>query len=146
MTITLRRVGVEACLPVRHAVLWPDLPPEASRVPDDDDALHYAAFAGDVIVGCGSFFTLDAQRVRLRKMAVLPDWQGRGIGRALILHAAADLRAAGYARLVLDARTTATGFYATLGLACVGDVFVKQGLDYLRMEGALPGGVSPRET
>jgi len=143
MSLIIQPATVHDCLPLRHAVLWPDLPIEACAVPDDDDARHFVASDAGRIVGCGSFFHLDPLTVRLRKMAVLPTYQGRGIGTALICHAAGLLRDSGYERLVLDARSTATAFYARLGLSVVGDVFVKQGLDYVRMEGLLPTTVRP---
>ncbi len=51
---------------------------------------------------------------------VLPAWQGRGVGRALLAHAEAALRAAGHERVRLETdsfNTQALGFYTACGYA-----------------------------
>ena len=54
----------------------------------------------------------------LEDLFVLPEWRGRGIGRALLAHLAQVAVARGYGRMewsVLDWNETAIGFYRGLG-------------------------------
>jgi GNAT superfamily N-acetyltransferase len=141
LDIRIARIAPADCLPVRQATLWPALSREACRVPGDGDALHYGAFLAGRLVGCGSFFRLDARTVRLRKCATLPGLQGRGIGSTLLRRAFADLRAEGFATVTLDARLGAVGFYRRFGLDPHGAPFVKSGIPYVRVSGALPDGI-----
>ncbi|ACI51149.1 GCN5-related N-acetyltransferase [Gluconacetobacter diazotrophicus PA1 5] len=139
--IRIARIALADCLPIRQAVLWPDLPRQACIVPGDADALHYGAFLAGRLAGCGSFFPLASQTVRLRKCAIMPDVQRRGLGSRLLRVAFAELRQAGYATVTLDARLTAVDFYRRFGLEPHGAPFVRSGLEYVTVGGALPGGI-----
>jgi GNAT superfamily N-acetyltransferase len=59
---------------------------------------------------------------------------GAGAGRALWLHAVATARAAGFARLIVDADPGAEGFYLRMGATRVGE----------SPSGSLPGRMLPR--
>jgi GNAT superfamily N-acetyltransferase len=75
-------------------------------------------------------------------VALLPDWEGQGIGRALLTHVTDGLRAAGHRRLWLlanpDAGVRASGFYARLGWRNTGEM---RGEDVV-LEWLAPGAVS----
>ncbi|WP_208991620.1 GNAT family N-acetyltransferase [Pseudovibrio sp. Ad37] len=116
---------------LRQQVLWPDSPIERVMVPEDHQALHIGAFEEENLIGVGSFF-FDLPSVRLRKLAVLPDKQGRGIGSNLIRFAAnqPDLQKADY--IWCDAREDAVAFYQRLGFSTEGEVFEKSGISYVR--------------
>ncbi|WHZ24404.1 MAG: GNAT family acetyltransferase YjcF [Nitrospira sp.] len=67
------------------------------------------------------------------RMAVLKDWRGRGIGRALLsalleLAAQRDL-----ARVTLSAQTHAIGFYERAGFRPIGDLFLDAGIPHRKM-------------
>ncbi|MDQ7988252.1 MAG: GNAT family N-acetyltransferase [Candidatus Dactylopiibacterium sp.] len=131
--ILIREVSAEDCLPIRHAVLWPDLPPAHCLLPDDATAIHLGAEVAGRLVGVASLCPLGAHRYQLRKFAVLAAHQGQGVGRAILSHALDALRARAARELTLDARLGATAFYARFGLRPAGEVFTKHGLPYQRM-------------
>jgi GNAT superfamily N-acetyltransferase len=125
----LRRVDVEAIRPLRQEILRPSLPLEASAYAQDDEpqTAHFAAYDGDVVIGCVTVFpeALDdvADAWRLRGMATAESVRGTGVG-ALLLNAAIDhVRAEGASVLWCNARDTAEGFYARYGFAPVGELF-----------------------
>ena len=94
-----------------------------------EDMLVYAAkrhfyvacdeSAGDKIAGCGAIAPLTdrAGACMLYNIFVLPEYQGRGVGRAIV----AALESDDYARqariIELDASITAVDFYMKLGYA-----------------------------
>jgi putative acetyltransferase len=54
------------------------------------------------IIGCGGLLPGERGDVELRKMYLLPEHRGRGIGKRLLEDLIAAARAAGYRRVVLD--------------------------------------------
>ncbi|KAL7419239.1 hypothetical protein Q5752_006076 [Cryptotrichosporon argae] len=143
--LEIRPVTPAELAPIRHAVLWPSIPPDAQLLPYDflPTTIHLGAFESGALVGCltltveaykgalpsppsppfpsptdPTFPTLPypARQVQLHKFAVLPHLQGKGIGRALFLAAAAAIHAGpAPALLHFDARANQQGFYARLG-------------------------------
>lgn len=99
---------------------------------DEYDAVstHWLALAGDGSpIGCARLLP-DG---RLGRMAVLPAWRGRGVGRALldaILHAA---RMRGERSLRLSAQTHAAGFYARAGFVADGPAYEEAGIPHVAM-------------
>lgn len=138
MNCAIERVGVAEVLPVRHAVLWPQHPPEFSRVADDDAGWHYALRAEGKIVCVASLFVQEGE-ARLRKFATLPAWQGRGLGSLMLAALIDAARAAGCTRFWCDARIPAMAFYARAGLMPTGPAFAREGVAFQRME--VPFGV-----
>lgn len=127
------RVTLEQCLDIRHSVLWPQLPREASRVEGDNDALHFGVQHEGVIVSCLSVFMLEAATCQIRKFATLQACQGKGFGGFLFKSVLEKMAAAGVNNVCLDARTSAVGFYEKFGFQPEGETFFKKGVEYVRM-------------
>ena len=69
----------------------------------------------------------------LGRMAVLKDWRGRGVGRAL-LHTLLDLaRTQGLTRVTLSSQTHALGFYERAGFRAIGEPFMDAGIPHRKM-------------
>lgn len=128
----IRPIPWQDTLPLRHAVLWPELPAAASRVEGDESARHYGAFVDGGLVAVASIFA-EGRTARLRKFATAPAHQGQGIGSAMLAHILSGLREEGYAEFWCDARESALGFYARFGLRPEGERFFKSGVAYFRL-------------
>ena len=87
------------------------------------------AYAGDTPVGFALWFhnysTFLARRgLYLEDLFVLPEWRGRGVGRALLEHLARTAVERGCGRMewaVLDWNAPAIGFYRKLGATLLED-------------------------
>src|SRR3954454_11766003 len=99
MTVLVRRATVAEIMPLRHAVLRPGYPPEASHYAEDDVAVHISGWDGDALIACATVFAdpwpgpppaPDAWR--LRGMAVDPERQGGGVGTQVLAAAVAAAR------------------------------------------------------
>ena len=69
-------------------------------------------------VGCGGIARFDAARGEVKRMYVVPDARGRGLGRRLLEELEARARALGYTGLVLetgDRQPEALGLYESSG-------------------------------
>lgn len=136
---TVRLIPAATTHDLRLRVLRPGQPPERADYGADQhpSAFHLGAFTTDGrLVGVASFyhepFPQDAHHPaydeeaddwRLRGMAVEPDLQGQGVGRALIDAGVERLVAKKGGWLWCNARTTAEPFYTALGFDTFGDPF-----------------------
>jgi len=69
-------------------------------------------------VGCGGFCRFDEARAELKRMYVVPDARGLGLGRELLVALEAEARAAGYAGIVLETgvlQDASLGLYTSSG-------------------------------
>jgi GNAT superfamily N-acetyltransferase len=112
-------------------VLRAGRPLESCYYPKDDDAgtFHLGVFVDQRLVGVATYVVdphpqlAARQPYRLRGMAVLPEYQGLGLGRALIDAAYPRLTASGCDLLWFTAREEAVGFYERQGFARFGEFY-----------------------
>ncbi|OED71358.1 GNAT family N-acetyltransferase [Vibrio splendidus ZS-139] len=128
----IKQISGMEVIPVRHPVLWPDKPASFCIVEGDEQATHYGAFVGELLVCVASIYIQDNE-ARLRKFATLPDFQGQGIGSNVIEHAISNLKDLNIQYFWCDARTTALRFYQKFGMAVEGSEFEKSGVAYYKM-------------
>lgn len=70
---------------------------------------------------------------KIGRMAVLGDWRGRGVGRAMLHRLLDEARAAGLAETSLHAQVDAERFYAADGFLPVGERFDEAGIQHQAM-------------
>jgi predicted GNAT family N-acyltransferase len=112
------------------------VPPEMEW--DDDDIMAYHLIALDErqrpiaaarLLGTG----------QIGRMAVLPDWRGRGIGAALLQALLGQAQATGQHKLFLHAQSKAEGFYVKAGFTSVGELFIEADIPHRKMVMMLDG-------
>ena len=92
-----------------------------------DGHRFWAAYENAQPVGYASAYKDDGI-IWLKKLYVLPDRQGRGIGKKLIDAAVAALRPARELRLLVNGdNLPAQRFYAKTGFTCIGEMPVRMG-------------------
>ncbi|MCX9156727.1 GNAT family N-acetyltransferase [Niveibacterium sp. 24ML] len=67
------------------------------------------------------------------RVAVLPAWRGKGVGRRLMRWIIAMARSRGHLAVELNAQTSAAGFYAGMGFETCGPEFVEAGILHVPM-------------
>ncbi|MCB1735025.1 MAG: GNAT family N-acetyltransferase [Gammaproteobacteria bacterium] len=95
----------------------------------DDQAVHVLATHQGRPVACGRLLA-DGH---IGRMAVLPAWRGRGIGRAMLDTLLQVARQTQASRVFLNAQTSAVGFYEKAGFQCEGDEFMDAGIPHCQM-------------
>jgi putative acetyltransferase len=75
------------------------MPVERLRQPD---VTFYSAWDGDALAGCGALRQLDPVHGELKSMRTAPEYLGRGVGRAILLHLLDEARRRGYSRVSLE--------------------------------------------
>ena len=99
----------------------------------ETDSLHFVAIDQGRLVGCVLFHRRGLTG-RLYQMAVAPDYQGQGLGRALVRGLEEVLVAEGVEEVVLHARVTAAGFYGTLGYEFCSEEYLELGIPHREMK------------
>ncbi len=123
-------ITAEQTRPLRHLVLRPTQPAEATEYPGDHDpdTRHFGAFDEGRMVGIASLYREPradgpADGWRLRGMATAVDARGRGAGRALLDACRDHVAVGGGGELWCNARSTARPFYTAAGFEVVGPEF-----------------------
>ena len=70
---------------------------------------------------------------RIGRMAVMPAWRRRGVGRALLAAALTKARELGFAQVHLSAQIHAIGFYARHGFIAQGPEYLDAGIPHRSM-------------
>jgi GNAT superfamily N-acetyltransferase len=120
-------------LPVRQQVLRPHQTLAELRQADDDgpQTANFAAYAGDEVIGTATVRAEDAPAAfqdrqgdpgwRLRGMATVDGWRGRGVGAAVLERVIAHVGELGGGLLWCNARLPAVAFYQRAGFATRGE-------------------------
>jgi putative acetyltransferase len=66
------------------------------------DVTFWSAWDGETLAGCGALKHLDDTHGELKSMRAAPEYRGRGVGKAILLHLLSEARSRGYARVSLE--------------------------------------------
>jgi predicted GNAT family N-acyltransferase len=122
---------------------------------DDERTTHFVATVDGEAVGAARLRPVDAEDAtdavatdddgpvdrggsvdrigKVERVAVLDDYRGTGVGRALMDALEAHGRERGFDEFYLHSQTTAAGFYATLGYEREGEEFEEAGIPHVKM-------------
>ena len=141
--IEIKRITAADTHDIRHVMLQPGRPREDCDFSDDSilGTFHLGAFWEGRHVGITTVYHKDNETVfaavpeiqrdkmyQLRGMATLPEYQGRGIGRALLEEACRSVRELHGELLWINARTVAVPFYEVNSFTLLGDEFEIPGI------------------
>jgi GNAT superfamily N-acetyltransferase len=141
-------ITAEQTLPLRHSVLWPNMPISHVCLPEDANGLHLGAFVPSrdhpvavislfiesVPIGIDTAFSNHGVQVRFRKFACDPAYQGCGIGSRLLEYSGSIARSELNATVLwCDARVSNSDWYMKRGLTPFGEKFFKGSVEYVRM-------------
>lgn len=128
---TIKEISALDTFSVRHPVLRPGKPIETCHFEGDnsESTKHFGLFSNEKLAGIASLFIHptpfleEKLQFQLRGMAILPEFQKKGFGEALVKHAENDARARGGKIIWFNAREIAVGFYKKLGYEIIGEPF-----------------------
>ena len=107
----------------------------ASDTLDEENQLHFGCFSDHQLKGCVVVKVIENKaRVKLRQMAVAKSFQGKGVGKKLVLDVEVLLKEIGVKIIELSARETAILFYEKLGYEVAGNSYIEQGIEHIKMQ------------
>ncbi|MFN5423307.1 MAG: GNAT family N-acetyltransferase [bacterium] len=95
--------------------------------------LLIGAFEDDRLMACCILTPLSKTSYKLRQMAVSQKMQRLGIGGLMLQFAENLARDARYNTMIINARTSAIGFYEKMGYAIHGGEFIEVGIPHVEM-------------
>lgn len=128
---TIKEIPALETFSVRQPVLRPGKPIESCHFEGDnlESTKHFGLFDNEKLAGIASLFEHSTPfleeklQFQLRGMAVLPEFQKKGLGEALVKHAENDVMQRGGKTIWFNAREIAVAFYKKLGYEIIGDPF-----------------------
>lgn len=99
----------------------------------EESQLHFGIFDSENLVACVVIKPVVKDIGKLRQMAVDNSVQGKGVGKFIIEKTEDILLTKGIHSIEMAARQTAIGFYQNLGYSKVGDPFLEQGIEHIKM-------------
>lgn len=109
-----------------------NVPLEEEHDAYDETATHFGVFIDQLLVGTGRL-VLQNDTGKIGRIAILPDYRGKGLGSGLIRSIIALGQDRGLEKFVLGAQLQALKFYQNLGFEAEGDVFQDGGLPHKTM-------------
>lgn len=114
------------------------VPPQLEWDATDDIADHYLAVNADnEPVAVARLFSTLEETAHIGRMAVLPDWRGKGIGEALLHHLIAEAGEP-FNELRLSAQQQAIAFYQRSGFHVSSDPYDDAGIPHVDMRCLAP--------
>lgn len=106
------------------------VPPELEWDGLDEHAYHIVAYAPDgVAIGTGRL----TQDGHIGRVAVLEEWRGKGVGKALLDMLLVVANKMGNDEVKLNAQVRARDFYLKCGFVAEGNEFMEAGIPHLAM-------------
>jgi predicted GNAT family N-acyltransferase len=96
--------------------------------------LLVGAFEAGILIGCCVLTPHGTELIQLRQMAVRQDYQGKGIGAAIVAFTENISKERGFKRLMMHARDVVIPFYEKSGYTIVSEQFTEVGIEHHRME------------
>ncbi len=90
-----------------------------------EDVTFWSAWHGPNLAGCGALKQIDTQHGEIKSMRAHPDYRGKGVGKAVLLHLIAMAQVRGLTKLSLETGSTdpflpARGLYLSHGFTLCG--------------------------
>ena len=131
MSKTIKKITSEATYAVRQPVLRAGMPLESCIFDGDDlnTTEHFGIFEAEALMGIISLFENNTvafdipNQFQIRGMAVLDQFQKRGLGEDLIRYTENRVHQKNGKLIWFNARETAVGFYQKLGYAITDEAF-----------------------
>jgi predicted GNAT family N-acyltransferase len=131
--IEIKQIQPSETWEIRHRVMWAGKSFDDIKLPNDDFGLHFGLFKDEVLISVVSLF-LENNTAQFRKFATETAEQGKGYGAKLLEHIIQEAITQNAKSIWCNARTSASGFYEKFGLNVVSDTWVKDGVEYVKME------------
>lgn len=99
---------------------------------------HLGCYDGNHnLLGCLVLKPLSNEVVKMRQVAVSPEFQKKGIGKFLVESSEIVAKTEGFKEVVLSARIVAVPFYDKLFYQKQGDIYTEVGIDHQKMHKTL---------
>jgi GNAT superfamily N-acetyltransferase len=128
---------------LRDEVLWRPLGLHLGEgeLEQEKTDCHVGAFLGKRLAGCLVLTPNGKGRMKMRQVAVRPEYQGLGIGKLMLEFSEGLALCLGFSSMIADAQKRAEGFYLKSGYASEGGEFIEVGIPHVLVVKKLGRGI-----
>ena len=98
----------------------------------DADAIQFLAYLNGKAVATARIREIDANTVKIERLAVLPEYRKQGIGKQL-MESALSVSRLDKSQAIVHAQEYIASLYQQLGFEVVGERFSEAGIDHVKM-------------
>lgn len=131
--IQIEQIASDLTWPIRHKVMYPEHNLDFVKLENDNEGIHFGLYYNKKLTGIVSVFN-DAKIYQFRKLAILQEAQGLGLGKKLMEAVIEYCKIQKGQKLWCNARANAKDFYKRLGFKETEKVFFKDGYDFIIMD------------
>lgn len=117
---------------IRQLAMYPEKEITDMELAEDWEGMHFGLYHDHELTAVVSLF-INGTTAQFRKMAVLPNDQGKGFGRQLLKYLMDYCQSQGIKNLWCNARLNAVDFYKKLGFKTVDEPYEKNQIYYIKM-------------
>ena len=132
--VKIKNISALDTWPLRHEVMWPEMPLDYSKLPDDELGYHFGLFLNTKLVSVVSLFIADDHTAQFRKFATKEEEQGKGYGSKLLTHLLEFALKENIFTLWCNARLDKTDYYEKFGFIKTEKSFTKQNLKFVILQ------------
>lgn len=99
----------------------------------DKRAIHLTLYEDEALVGCTRTFEDEYHEWRIGRVALLPEYRGKGYGSILLEKTEEILKNKGITQVSLHAQCRVQTFYEKCGYTAIGEIIYDQGVAHIQM-------------
>ena len=134
--LEIKEIQPSETLDLRHRILSPNKSVNLIILAEDDAGQHFGLFQSEKIVSVISLF-VENDNAQFRKFATETTEQHKGYGSILLNYVIEESVKNNVTNLWCNARLTALGFYEKFGFEVVSEKWIKNDIEYVKMERTL---------
>ena len=134
--LEIKEIQPSETLDLRHRILSPNKSVNLIILAEDDAGQHFGLFQSEKIVSVIPLF-VENDNAQFRKFATETIEQHKGYGSILLNHIIEESVKNNVTNLWCNARLTALGFYEKFGFEVVSEKWIKNDIEYVKMERTL---------
>ena len=127
----IKLISAEETWPLRHEVMWPYMPFDFIKLPEDTEGKHFGLFLDTHLVSVVSIFQKDAGVAQFRKFATKIEEQGKGYGSKLLQHVFDFAVTQNIKTLWCNARLDKSNYYKKFGMIETNETYVKENIKFV---------------
>ncbi len=120
--------------PLRHQVMWPNMPFDYVKLSNDAEGRHYGLFVNSNLVSVVSLFIDEQHTAQFRKLATLPQHQGKGYASKLINEVFNYSKENRLVKIWCNARKDKLQFYKKFGMIATENTYIKENIEFIILE------------
>lgn len=131
--LEIKEIKPSETLDLRHRILSPNKSVDSIILTEDDAGQHFGIFQSEKLVSVISLF-VENDNAQFRKFATETTEQNKGYGSILLNHIIEESLKNNIKNLWCNAQMSALKFYEKFGFEVVSEKWIKNEIEYVKME------------